>query len=44
MSIDHSPIERINDCKVCWGTGVQGWSNGDEYEVKTCDECEGKPK
>lgn len=42
MSLDFQPPPKINDCASCYGTGVQGWTNGEDYEVNTCDQCEGK--
>ena len=42
MSVNNEPPVKINDCTACYGTGIQGWNNGDDYEVQTCDQCEGK--
>lgn len=39
MSIDTDPPKNINDCKACYGTGIQGWAIDGEYEVRPCDVC-----
>lgn len=43
MSIDYRPARKINNCEACSGTGIQGWvSNDGDYDVTSCDTCEGK--
>jgi hypothetical protein len=46
MSIDYAPMEKINNCEACNGTGIQGWlagTDGELYDVTRCDECNGEP-
>jgi DnaJ-class molecular chaperone len=44
MSIDYLPAPKINNCTTCSGTGTQGWVSPEgDYDVTTCDTCEGKP-
>jgi hypothetical protein len=30
-------LRLIQNCQLCYGKGVMGWSNGEDYDIENCE-------